>query len=190
MPRVRYFRLNEDVRAGYWYLGDPQDAQGHEIEDPYVFTAGQPVRVEGRLSMPINEPGKALDFCIAGTGAVPVVHIKMASLFAELAPDDVQLIPVDIQGKPDQYLILVVTKRFRCIDDEASEEVRYWLPEHGQPDRVGDYKSVMGLRIDPSKVGDAKIFRTEGWDIALIVSEDIKEALERLKPTGAKFTPV
>jgi hypothetical protein len=39
-------------------------------------------------------------------------------------------------------------------------------------------------------VGDAKVFRTEGWTLALIVSEDIKQALERIKATGVKFTPV
>jgi hypothetical protein len=131
-----------------------------------------------------------LDFCTAGIGAAPIVHVRVATLFAELAPNDVQLIPVNIQGHPDQYLILVTTKRIRCIDDKASEEVRYWKPEHGQPERIGDYKSVMGLRIDVSKVGDAKVFRTEGWDIALIVSEDIKQALERIKATGVEFTRV
>ena len=171
-------------------MGDPRDEQGQEVDDPYIFAAGRPTNVKGRLTMPVNEPGKPLDFCTAGTGAAPVVHVKVATLFAELAPDDVQLIPVNIQGHPDQYLILVATKRIRCIDDEASEEVRYWKPEHGQPERVGDYKSVMGLRIDTSKVSDTKVFRTEGWDIALIVSEDIKKALERAKITGAKFARV
>jgi len=102
----------------------------------------------------------------------------------------VQLIPVNVQGQPDQYLILLATKLIRCIDDAASEEVRFWLPEHGQPERVGDYKSVSGLRIDPTKVGDAKVFRTRGWNLALIVSEDIKQALERARVTGAQFTEV
>jgi hypothetical protein len=189
MPK-RYFRLKENVQSGYWYLGDPLDERGQEVETPWMFAAGQPVHAKGRLTMPINEPGKPLDFCIAGTVAVPIVHVRVAHLFAELAPDDVQLIPVDIPGQPDQYLILVATKLIRCIDDVASEEVRYWKPEHGQPERVGDYKSVMGMRIDPTQVGDARVFRTRGYDIALIVSEDIKQALERAKTTGAKFTEV
>nr|WP_317987913.1 suppressor of fused domain protein [Hyalangium gracile] len=46
------------------------------------------------------------------------------------------------------------------------------------------------MRIDPSKVGDAKIFRTWGWTVALIVSEDIKQALERAGVTGVKFKEV
>ncbi|MCP3135783.1 imm11 family protein [Pyxidicoccus xibeiensis] len=189
MPK-RYFRLKEYMKAGNWDLGDPLDEQGQEVENPYIFTAGQPVRVTGHLTVPIDGRGRRLEFCTAGIGAAPVVHVRVAALIAELAPDDVQLLPVDIKGYPDQYVILVATKRIRCIDDNASEEVRYWKPEHGQPERVGDYKVVAGLRIDPSKVGDAKVFRTWGWDIALIVSEDIKKAVERVKATGAKFVDV
>ncbi|WIG92921.1 DUF1629 domain-containing protein [Myxococcus sp. SDU36] len=189
MPK-RYFRLKEDMQAENWDLGDLLNEQGQEVDDPYLFAAGQPVRVTGRLTIPVDAPGRRLDFCMAGIGAAPIVHVRVATLFAELAPDDVQLIPVDVQSHPDQYLILVATKRIRCIDDKASEEVRYWKPEHGQPERIGDYKSVMGLRIDTTKVGDAKVFRTEGWDIALIVAEEIKHALERLQATGVKFTPV
>nr|WP_167371042.1 DUF1629 domain-containing protein [Myxococcus virescens] len=46
------------------------------------------------------------------------------------------------------------------------------------------------MRIAPAKVGETKVFRTEGWTMALIVSEDIKQALERLEATGVKFTRV
>lgn len=189
MP-ARFFELAEDVRSGYWYLGDPLDERRQEVDDPYVFRAGHPVRVEGRLTLPIEQPGRPSDFSAMGLSMAPVVHVRVASIFAELAPNDVQLIPVDIQGHPDQYLLLVATRLIRCIDDQASREVRYWKPEHEQPERVGQYRSVSGLRIDTSKVGDAKTFRTWGWNLALIVSEDIKTALERSKATGMKFTEV
>ncbi len=135
-------------------------------------------------------PGRPLDFSTAGSGATPIVHVKLAARLSELAPDDVQLLPVEIEGHPDQYLILVATKLVRCIDPHASREVRYWKPEHGQPERVGEYRSVAGLRIDKKRVGDAKLFRTWGWDIALIVSEDLKEAFEHEGATGARFTEV
>jgi len=186
----RYFRLTEDMQAGNWDLGDPVDASGHEVDDLWMYTAGRPIQVEGRLNIPIDTPGRQLDFCTVGVGVMPVVHARVASFFAELAPDDVQFIPVDIEGHASQHLILVATKLIRCIDDEASEEVRYWKPEHGQPERVGQYRSVIGLRIDPAKVGDTKVFRTWGWKLALIVSEDIKTALEKSGATGVEFTPV
>jgi prolyl-tRNA synthetase len=48
----------------------------------------------------------------------------------------------------------------------------------------------MGLRIDPTKVEGAHIFRPWGWRVALLVSEDVKEALEREGLTGTRFTEV
>jgi hypothetical protein len=186
----RYFDLAENMQSGNWDLGDPVDEQGQEVEDPWMYTAGRPIRVEGRLTIPIDAPGQRLDFCTAGIGVTPIVHVRVASIFAELAPDDVQLIPVNIKGHLDQYLMLVATKLIRCIDDAASKEVQYWKPEDERPEKLGQYRGVIGMRIDRSKVGDAKVFRTWGWDIALIVSEDIKQALERAKATGVRFREV
>jgi hypothetical protein len=155
-----------------------------------MFKNGVPVHVDGRLEVPIKIPGKPLDFSLAGIGVAPVVHVKVASLLKELAPEDVQLFPVDIDGQPDQFCILNVTRTVKCIDDEASEEVSYWTPEDGRPEKVGQYEGVHGMRIDPTKVGAARIFRTWGWTIALVVSEELKEALERIKATGTKFKEV
>lgn len=185
----RFFRIAESVQAGNWYLGDAEDSRGQEVEDPWMFRAGRPVQVDSPLRVPIDEPGRALDFSLAGVGLAPIVHVKVATLFVELASDDVQTLPVAIKGHPDQYLILVATKRIRCIDEQASK-VQFWKPEDGLPAKVGQYYAVDDLRIDPSKVGEAKVFRTEGWTQALIVSEDIKQALERTGATGVKFTSV
>jgi hypothetical protein len=190
MP-TRYFRLMDDVSVpGRWELGVPVDQQGRELDDPWMFKNGVPVHVDGRLEVPIQIPGKPLDFSLAGIGVAPVVHVKVASLLKELAPEDVQLFPVDIDGQPDQFCILNVTRTVKCIDDEASEEVSYWTPEDGRPEKVGQYEGVHGLRIDPTKVGAARVFRTWGWTIALIVSEELKEALERIRATGTKFKEV
>ncbi|WP_395843119.1 imm11 family protein [Cystobacter fuscus] len=188
---MRYFKLSDDMEVpGRWLLGDPTDSQGHELDDPWQFTDGVPVRVEKRLRIPIDHPGKPLDFSLAGVGVTPIVHERAASIFAELASDDVQVIPVDIDGQPGPYCILVATRTLRCIDDHASAQVQYWKPEDGRPDRVGEYRAVHGLRIDPAQVGEARVFRTWGWTVALIVSEDIKEALERAGVTGMKFKEV
>ncbi|MCY1043043.1 hypothetical protein OV208_17110 [Corallococcus sp. bb12-1] len=187
----RYFRLSEDVYIpGRWYLGDPVDQDSKEVDDPWAFSAGKTVRIKDRLRFSLEEPGRPLDFSEAGVGMTPVVHLKVASVFAELSPDDIQLFAVDIDGQPEQFNMLVATRMIRCIDDKASREVRYFEPKHDQPEKVGQYMSVAGMRIDPSKVGAAKVFRTWGWSIALIVSEDLKDALERTGATGMHFTEV
>jgi hypothetical protein len=184
----RFFELADDVTVPHrWHLAMPRDRQGLKVNDEQ-FTCGAPVHVEGRLSIPMESAGKPLDFTEAGI-SIPVVHVRVASLFAELAPDDVQLIPVDVEGQPDQYLILVATRLIRCIDEKASR-IRLWTHENGIPEMIGKYASVRDMRIDKAKVGGAQVFRPEGWEVTLIVSGEIKDALERMGATGTRFEEV
>jgi hypothetical protein len=188
MPK-RYFRLVDDVYVpGRWHLRSPTDLQGREV-DPWAFTDGTPIPNPGRLRIPVDRPGKPLDFSLTGL-AVPVIHVRVAAALTELAPGEVQLLPVEIQGQPEQFCILVATRLIRCIDDAACKEVELWTPEDGRPEKVGEYRDVSGLRIDPSKVGDTHVFRPWGWSVALLVSEDVKDALERLGATGTRFSEV
>ncbi|ATB29105.1 imm11 family protein [Melittangium boletus] len=188
MPK-RYFDLSDDVCvSGRWHIRPPMAEDGQAV-DPWMFTEGQPLQLTTKLRMALRVKGRPLDFTLAGLD-VPVVHAKVATLFAELAPQDIQLFPVDIEGQPEQFSILVATKLIQCIDESASDEVRRWRAEDGCPEKTGNYRVVSGMRIDTSKVGDAKVFRTWGWSVALIVSEEIKEALEHIGATGVKFTGV
>jgi hypothetical protein len=185
----RFFRLTDDVYAPHrWHLASPTDSKGRELDDPIMFNRGRSVSVEGHLKVPVEHSGRPLDFSEAGT-KVPVIHVRLSSVFAERARSDVQLLPVDIEGQPDQYLILVATRLIRCIDEKASR-IRLWTHEDGVPDMVGKYASVRDMRIDKAKAGNAQVFRTEGWAGTLIVSEEIKEALEDMGATGTKFEEV
>jgi len=189
MP-TRYFDLSDDMAIrGRWLLGTPTDLQGREVEDPWMFKKGKPLPEQGPLKLPIDVPGKALDFSLGGF-SVPVVHSRVAAVFTELAPEEVQTLPVEIEGQTEPFYILVATQLIRCIDDAACTEVELWTPEDGRPEKVGQYRDVYGMRIDPSQVGEAKVFRTWGWSIALIVREDIKDALDRIGATGTKFQEV
>jgi hypothetical protein len=46
------------------------------------------------------------------------------------------------------------------------------------------------LRINKAKVGSAQVFRCEGWRGALIISEEIKDAFDRMGATGTRFEEV
>jgi len=188
MAAQRFFELADDRYFPHrWHLDTPTDSQGHKVLD-WDFTKGAPVRVEGRLQIPIEIPGRPLDYSWAGL-SIPVVHVKIAPVLSELAPGDVQLIPADIEGQPDQYLVMVATRLIRCIDEKASK-VQFWTPEDGVPEKVGKYWAVDDLRIDKTRVGNARVFRPEGWEVTLIVSEEIKDALERMGATGTRFEEV
>ncbi|WP_052519733.1 imm11 family protein [Archangium violaceum] len=186
----RYFALTEDMSSQHrWLLGDPLDEQGEEVS-ARRFMSGEPTRFNGRLRVPVYHPGTPLDFTRVDTGGYPVVTEKVASVLTELAPDDIQLFPVEVESRTEPYFLVNVARLVKCIDDEACVEVLYWKPEDGRPDKVGHYRDVYGMRIDPSKVGDARVFRPWGWRVALIVAEDVKQALERTGATGMEFTDV
>lgn len=140
-------------------------------------------------TFPLDIPGRPLDFCWAAF-SIPVVHERFVSLFEALRVEGVQFIPARVEGHAEPWYILNALQVIRCIDDARSAEVQYWKPEDDRPDKLGEYRAVHGMRIDPTKVGTARIFRPWGWHVALIVSQDIKEAIEGAGLSGARFVEV
>ncbi|MBZ4416564.1 hypothetical protein [Myxococcus sp. RHSTA-1-4] len=146
MPK-RFFKLTDDVYlSGRWELGHPLDQEGQKLDDPWQFRIGQRAHPEERIRIPIKISGRPLDYSHAAF-SIPIVHARVAPIFTEVAPDDVQLIPVEIDSQPAQHFILNDIRLVKCIDDAACEEVRYWAPEDGMPEKVGTYSSVSGMRI-------------------------------------------
>ncbi|WNG54081.1 hypothetical protein F0U59_04200 [Archangium gephyra] len=187
MPR--YFELDDDrYHPGRWHLRSPWDEQGQRI-NPWQFFKGRWLKLEETVRFPVKPDGVELDFCWAAF-SIPVVHDRVVQLFARLGTQEVQFIPVQVEGHTGPFFILNTLRTLRCIDDARCEEVQYWKPEDEQPEKVGEYKYIAGLRIDPTKVGDARIFRTWGWSQGLIVSEDLKQALEAERITGTRFVEV
>ncbi|MFY1829499.1 imm11 family protein [Myxococcus fulvus] len=186
----RFFDLSSDEYVkGRWYLGDPTYVNGGVVEDVWRFSDGLPVSLSENLRVPVRTSGTALDIEFAGAGLVPIVSSRVASIFRELAPDDVQLFPIDVEGAEGAWFLLNVAKQLRCIDDEASEEVQLRTAEDYE-ERIGEYCSVIGLRIDKSKVGSARVFRLWGWRVPLIVDEEVKNALEANGILGGRFDEV
>ncbi|RKH28164.1 hypothetical protein D7Y13_21460 [Corallococcus praedator] len=188
---TRFFDLDFDVYVpGRWYLAEPHHRDGPEIEDIWQFIQGKPVELHERLQIPLSQAGKALDFDKTTVGGAPIVNARVAAVFRELASHDIQLFPVEVEGQSDPYFLLNVARELDCIDDAACTEARRWLPEDNRPDRLGEYHVVSGLRIDRSKVGGARVFRLWGYHPPIIVTGDIKDALESTGVTGARFVEV
>ncbi len=184
-----YYELVDNRRSHTrWHLGGPLDERGQEI-DPWQFREGRPLRFDGLPFFPIDVPGDPLDFCWAAF-SIPVVHERFAQLLLCMQVQGVQLIPVQVEAHPEPYFILNILHVIQCIDDARSSEIQYWKAEDGQPEKVGEYRYVHGMRIDPAKVGGARIFRPWGWSISLIIEEDLKRAIEAAAFTGTRFVEV
>ncbi|WNG17696.1 imm11 family protein [Cystobacter fuscus] len=183
--KQHFFDLSIDVDVQErWYLTTPTTADGEQVDDVWAFSSGERIDPPGRLRVPVSRPGSPLDFTSAGVGLTPILSRQVASVFREMAPNDVQLFPVEVDGQAEPYYLLVVARTVRCI------EARLWTPEDGRPEKVGRYRAVSGLRIDKSRVGDARVFRLWGWHPALIVDGEIKAALERTGISGGRFDEV
>jgi hypothetical protein len=187
----RFFTLDFDVYVqGRWYLAEPTNLAEQEVPDIWAFIYGRPIEAPGRLRVPLSRSGKPLDFDKTTVAGTPIISARVSSVFREMAPNDVQLFPVEVQGQAEPFFLLNVARTVRCIDDNACEEVQLYTPADGQLDRVGEYHSVSGLRIDKSKIGDAGVFRLWGWHPPIIVEGEIKEALERTGIVGGRFEEV
>lgn len=184
----RYFRLVDDKYVPErWYLKNPVDAEGNDV-DPWQFDAGCPLDIAGRIIFNIKIPGRPLDFTEAGF-AIPLIHERVKELLERLAPTDVQFIPAEVESHSNRFFVLNATRLIPCIDEARCSRIVRWKPEDDWPERVGEYRVVEGLRIDATKTNGARIFRTWGWPM-LIITEDIKEALERGAVTGTRFIDV
>jgi hypothetical protein len=187
---MRYFELVDDMRImDRWELDSPLDKEGQEIWHGQ-FSRGTPLEVRTPASVPLYSPGRALDYTTTALG-IPVVHARVKEVFERLQiQEQVQFFPTAIAGQSDSYFLVNVLQVVRCIDDARCEAVFYYTEEDEEPERVGEYRNVRGLRIDPSQVGDRHIFRPWGWQLAIIVSERVKESLDVAGITGARFRDV
>jgi len=184
----RFFDLDDDRQSlDRWHLRSPTDEHGQEI-DPWQFDEGRWLEPQGLIRFPVRPDGRTLDFTLAAF-SIPVVSSRVVQLFERLGIQrEVQFLPVEVEGHAGPYFILNTLSIIRCIDDSRCGEVRYFKPEDGQPEKVGQYKVVYRMRIDPTRAGDVHIFRPWGWRVALVVSEELKEAMEREGLTGPEFT--
>ncbi|ATB36889.1 hypothetical protein CYFUS_002304 [Cystobacter fuscus] len=187
----RFFRLSIDAEVpGRWYFSEPTNLTGEEIDDIWQFSDGRPVEVRERMRIPLYRLGRPLDFTTAGVGLAPILSERVASVLREMATSDVQLFPVEVEGQSEPYHLLNVARTVRCIDDKACKEVQLYTAKDGRPDQIGEYRAISGLRIDKSKVGDARIFRLWGWHPPIIVDGEIKVALDKTGILGARFDEV
>jgi hypothetical protein len=188
MSDRRFFDLWDDPDVvGRWHLDSPR--QNADWVDPRQFCKGMPYTVTSSLRIQLRRIGVPMDYTMADYG-MPVVSRRAATVLREVASDDLQLIPVEVEGQLDPYFIANAVKLADCVDEQRSTDVQKWQPEDGRPDRVGSYRSILQLIVDPTRIGPLRFFRIKGWEAALIVSEEVKRAMEDAKLLGPRFQPV
>jgi hypothetical protein len=182
--------MMDDIHIpGRWHVKSPLDAQGRQII-PWQLMKGMILSMEKPLVLPLSRRGHALDFSLTGFG-IAVGSGRFVSVCERLGIQrEVQFIPAQVEEHSEPYFVLNPLHIIRCIDVARCEEVSYWEPRHGEPERVGHYRNVVGMKVDPEKIGDANLFRPWGWQGILLVSERFKRALEQEGLSGPIFMEV
>ncbi|RKH67484.1 hypothetical protein D7V93_02865 [Corallococcus llansteffanensis] len=121
---------------------------------------------------------------------VPIISEAVAIVFRTLAPDNVQLFPVSVEGESERYFVVNATKVADCIDEANCREVQHYSEEDLFPEYAGEYRWIYGLRIDPSKADGAHVLRPKKFKTAFVVSEEVRDALERVGNLGVSFERV
>jgi hypothetical protein len=173
-----------------WLIETPTRESGEAFDEPWMFADGRVLPDLGPLKTRIAHPGTKRAFDFSVIEEAPIVSGAVANVFKTMAPDDVQLLPVSIEGEADSYFVVNATKVVDCIDEARCREVQHYDEDAPSPEYAGEYRWIYGLRIDPAKTEGAHVFRLKKFKIAFIVSEEIKAALEGVGNLGVSFERV
>lgn len=179
---TRYFRLLDDVTIPKrWHLGSAALSDGTEPR----LRVGLRFDSSEAPGIPVTHAGRVLDFSLTSF-AVPVATKKLADTVRAVAGSDVQCIPVGVAGQAGM-VVLNSVRVIRCLDEKESEFIK-WTKDDHRPDLAGQYRQITRLVLDAAAIPeDAQFFRIEGSLVELVVSEDVKEAMESVGCQGAKF---
>ncbi|GEN09638.1 hypothetical protein SAMN05443572_109290 [Myxococcus fulvus] len=188
MERHFYWVRRADVPQ--WLIETPTRESGEAFDEPWMFADGRHLENPEGMMARISTPGDKLAFVFSVIEKAPLVSGAVASVFRDLAPDDVQVMPVSVEGEPEPFFVVNATKAVDCIDEAQCLEIQHDDEDDSIPEFEGQYRWIYGLRIDPSKTEGAHVFRLKKFLVALIVSEEIKDALEQVGNLGVSFERV
>jgi hypothetical protein len=133
------------------------------------------------------------------TGLIPVYSPRLRSLIENMKVNDIQYLPLRIKRKDEKeeisgYSIANYLRIIECLNRERSvyqlwtkDNLLFW---EKRPDMLGTFESITKTVLDLKKIGDARIFRLWGWEVMVVLREDIKQAIEKAGITGCEFSEI
>jgi hypothetical protein len=182
---MRYFRIIWDTSiADRWFPGEPLTRDGREV-DARTFTRCELYQGEP-LVLPTVESGPRMPFSF-GPFDMPVVDERLGDKLHPSLGDEVQLVSVAAEGE-HAYIL----NALRCVDciDEVRTIGEKWSEDAGRPDKIGEYRTVLTLFIDPERAGGAGLLRLQGWRSPLIVSDEVARLFDARDLVGIRLLAV
>lgn len=201
-----FYRIDDSPDPiGRWHLSELLDSCGRKL-DPRHFTAGiacdlsgplklelldtdEVVALEHEPSIGIQYEGIRVDWTFSDFD-LPIITAEVGELLSDLAPVDIQRIPLRLRGGPSNLEILNIVHVVDCIDEKRSKIQWFQEGNSVRPDLAGQPEMITDLRVIPSAIEPFDLVRPKGWEIAIVISERISSALAKHGVSGIGFTSV
>jgi hypothetical protein len=184
---IEYFRLTDDVHfPKRWYLGDVRNA------DNWALVAGNFADPRQPLAVEVYREGDEMDFTLTEAYGVPIVSGKLRKALGDLP--GVRFLPIEVEGKTLQqsYFAMLIESIVDCVDESRSEFEKFEVGDRVRPDKAGQYRAFFRLVVDKARAMTAgrPVFRLARFEVAIIVSGDVRRIINSVGTRGAVMSEV
>jgi hypothetical protein len=182
---ARYYHFEYGDPKG-WHLAIKDFFADGTPVDIWAYRGGRLLENPETVPFAIQVDGSRVDY-YRGAFCTVVVSKRLADLWQSICPSDIQRIPANVDGDTGEWEVVVVVPVIDCIDHQRSV-IQYYPPNH--PEKANQPRSVFQLVLDASRIGDHDLFHPKGWEVATVVSERVKNAMQAMGATGTEYWPV
>jgi hypothetical protein len=181
---MKYYRLKDDINhPNRWYLGDVKGLDNWELISS-DFKADTTYEIE------VTQCGGEMDFTQTNAYAIPIVSEevkKSLECYEELNFVSLKIVNKDCSQK---YFAMIILESVKCVDESKSEFQKFEDNDPVRPDKAGEYRGFIKLWLNTERIIGVNVFRLKKFETAIIVSEVIKDRLEKLGLIGMRFYSV
>lgn len=186
---MKYFRIISDDKMNKWRLSMRWKRDGQPI-DVWSYVMGRAGQRDPKPLAYIERDGDRIELNFALGEGVPIVSSRVAETLAQIEGGNLERIPVTIEGDDRDWEIINSLPHLDAIDHSKSH-ICYYPLSHTDATRAGMPQSVEQLILDPTRIQDRQLFRLKEWDVVLMASERVLDALATINSlSGVSCTEV
>ena len=176
-----------------WHLSVPHVLPDGSWKDVWAYSRCERISPVMPLDVSVKKIGRPVDYNFASFN-IPIVSARLGQIIDEIAPLDIQRIPVNMSAV-GEWEVLNVLHKVDCLDRRRSI-IQYFPSDPADPEviqyphRAGKPRGVVKLVIDPQRVHDRHIFRIQDWTVVVIISNVLKQSFESAGVTGIHYRSV
>ena len=196
-----YFRwtqseyIDQHKKINNWYL----EKMFFVDQDPWDFKSGTSIESRDINATAIFRSETIYSDFPFTAFDVPVYSTKLKMLMEKHEPNSIQYLPLKIINENNNkhvngYYIANYLNKIDCLD-RINSKYEAWTKENlmflkDRPQMLYTFRDIQKVVLDSKKISNNKIFRLWGWDVMIIVREDIKNIIEAANIIGCNFNKI